>query len=141
MLRQERCSAISEEPVAGLAELPVFVKQGDQVGEPCSGGGAWAELKVELGQSAAILALSSDSRAFSFLSCPVSLAICSVSLAICCILCSCAILRCCSSFSICSVSLLSCCSHFSSSTVGCQLSFDSSRRHGGKDARKSCLLR
>ena len=50
-------------------EFAVFAQQGDQVGEALSGGGVGVELELELGQSAAILASSSESRAFSFLSC------------------------------------------------------------------------
>ncbi len=50
-------------------EFAVFAQQGDQVGEALSGGGVGVELELELGQSAAILASSSESRAFSLLSC------------------------------------------------------------------------
>ena len=51
------------------SEFAVFAQQGDQVGESLSGGGVGVELEFELGQSAAILASSSASRAFSLLSC------------------------------------------------------------------------
>ena len=57
-------------PVPGRSgEFAVFAQQGDQVGEALSGGGVGVELELELGQSAAILASSSESRAFSLLSC------------------------------------------------------------------------
>ena len=70
----------------GSGEFAVFAQQGDQVGEALSGGGVGVELEFELGQSAAILASSSASRAFSILSCSVSLLSCFI-------LCSCAIFR------------------------------------------------
>ena len=54
------------------SEFAVFAQQGDQVGESLSGGGVGVELEFELGQSAAILASSSASRAFSLLSCAIS---------------------------------------------------------------------
>jgi len=62
------------------------------------------------------LALLAASRAFSFLSCSIAFSSCKI-------LCSSAYL--CTFLSI----------------VGCQLSFCKSRRHRGKEARNSCLLR
>ena len=109
--------------VVDSAEIVVVAQQGDQVGESLAGGGAWVELEVELGQSAAILALSSSLRAISLSSCFI--------------LCSCAILRCSNSISLCASLYIS--TFFS--IVGCQLSLESSRRQGGKEARNACLLR
>jgi len=60
--------------------VAVFAQEGDQVGKSLSGRGAWIELELALGQSAAILALSSASRAFSLLSCSVSFSICKICL-------------------------------------------------------------
>jgi hypothetical protein len=108
----------------------LIAQQGDQAGESPSGDGAGVELEFELGQSAAILASSSASRASSFSSCRI--------------LCSCAILRFSNAIALCS-SLH--CSTFMS-IVGCQFShsfgedfvYASSRRQGGKEARNACLL-
>ena len=107
----------------GSERFAVLAQQGDQVGESLAAGGAWVELELELGQSAAILASSSASRASSLSSCLI--------------LCSCAILRCSNSISLCSSLYIS----TFLSIVGCQLSLESSRRQGGKEARNACLLR
>ena len=122
----------------GSTQLADFAQQGGQVGESPSGDGAGVELEFELGQSAAILASSSASRASSF-------AICSSSLSNCRSLCSCAILRFSNAIVLCS-SLY--CSTFLS-IVGCQFShsfaedfvYASSRRQSGKEARNACLVR
>ena len=111
-------------------QVAVLAQQRHQVGESLAGGGAWVELEVELGQSAAILALSSALRAFSFFSCSISFSSCFI-------LCSCAILR----FSN-SISLIS------YSTTGCQLSncfaeacgYANQHRQRGKEERNSDLL-
>ena len=96
-----------------------------------------SHLEFELGQSAAILALSSALCAFSSFSSAVSFFGCSISLLSCFILCWCAILRVLNSISLCSNSIALCaslcCSTFLS-IVGCQLSLASRLRQGGKEA-------
>ena len=57
------------------SELAVLAQQGNQVGESLSVDCSGAELEFELGQSAAILALSSSSRALSLLICKISFSI------------------------------------------------------------------
>ena len=74
------------------------------------------ELVEELDTTALCLASSAASRSSSFLSCSSSFCICS---------------------SLCSSAYRL----TFRSTVGRQLSFCNSRRHGGSDARNSCLLR
>jgi hypothetical protein len=101
--------------VVDSAQITVFAQQRRQVGESLAGGGAWVELELELGQSAAILALSSALRAISLSSCFI--------------LCSCEILR----FSN-SIALIS------YSTTGCQLSIANQRRQRGNEERNSDLL-
>jgi hypothetical protein len=102
--------------------LPVFAQQRNQIGESPSGDGIGAELEFELGQSAAILALSSASRAFSFLICSVSLSTCKITFSSCCIRC----LR--------AIDLISI------AATGCQLSLDNQRRQRGKEDRYADLL-
>ncbi len=98
------------------SELAVLTQQGNQVGESLSVDCSGAELEFELGQSAAILALSSASRA-------LSLSICKISFSSFCIRCSRAI------------------DLISMSTTGCQLSYsfgedcvyDNQRRQRGNE--------
>ena len=112
------------------SELAVLTQQGNQIGESLSGDCVGTELEFELGQSAAILALSSSSRALSLLICKISLSTCKISLSSCCIRCS----R--------SIDLISI------STTGCQLSYsygedcvyDNQRRQRGNEDKSSDLL-
>jgi hypothetical protein len=69
-------------------KFPVLAQQGDQVGESLPGGGAWVELELELGQSAAILASSSRIRLSRSASCSSSLSSCASSFSSCSRLCS-----------------------------------------------------
>ena len=62
------------------SELAVLAQQGNQVGESLSVDCSGAELEFELGQSAAILALSSSSRALSLLICSISFLACKISI-------------------------------------------------------------
>ena len=133
------------------AQFNRFSQQVDQSIELVSIGGTGVALAFEEDQSAAILASSSAnssspffSRSFSLLSCSVSFLICTISILIC------SVSRLIFSVSslIFSVSSLSwfgalfvaeLATYFS--IVGCQLSFASSVRQGGKEERNSCLLR
>jgi len=87
-----------------------------------SGGCVSTELEFELGQSAAILALSSARRSLSLLIRKISLSTCKISFSSCCIRCSRAI------------------DLISISTTGCQLSLDNQRRQRGNEDKKSDLL-
>jgi hypothetical protein len=118
-------------------EFSVLAQQGDQVGEALSGGGVGVELEFELGQSAAILASSSASRAFSLLSCSVSLSICTDSL----LSCAVSLLSCAISFSISLVRVLDSSILLSMSGLRRQLSVDKNERHRGKDEPDTPLLR
>jgi len=97
------------------SELAVFAQKGNQIGESLSGGCVGTELEFELGQSAAILALSSASRALSLLICEISFSTREISFSSCCIRC----LR--------AIDLISI------ATTGCQLSLDNQRRQRGSE--------
>ena len=137
-VRQQRAAGSSRGTAGQIGELG-----GDQLKEsPVEGGGIEPD-KCSRSKRAS-LELACSSRAFSFFSCSISLSISASSCllsASSCLLSTSSFLLCSSSFSSCSILCSSSYCRTLVSIVGCQLSFCKSRRHGGSDARNSCLLR